>query len=137
MWTVNVYMFVAEIRRWAVLAVVVVAVACTSDSPNPRSTSVLISVPAATRQPPTELTSRACTIIQREGENFLIRIITPEEYFDKIIPALILIEEDLASGADLYVFGDKPLIYMFGRFLGDGVGPRHAELLQNACLAYR
>ena len=81
--------------------------------------------------------SRSITIIQREGENFLIRIITPEEYFDKIIPALILIEEDLASGADLYVFGDKPLIYMFGRFLGDGVGPRHAELLQNACLAYR
>ena len=127
-------MFFAEIRRWAVFAVVVFAVACTGD---PRSTSVPTSAPAATRQPPTELTSRACTIIQREGENFLIRIITPEKYFDNIIPALILIEEDLASGADLHVFGDKPLVYMFGRFLGGGVGPRHAELLQKACLAYR
>ena len=122
---------------WAALAVAVLAIACTSDPPRSTSTAAPISSPTATRQPPTELTSRACTIIQREGKDFVGREITQDEYFDKIIPALILIEEDLASGADLYVFGDRPMVYMFGRYLGDGVGPRHAKLLQEACWAYR
>ena len=130
-------MLLAGSTRWAALAVAVFAIACTSGPARSTSTTAPPSALTATRQPPTELTSRACTIIQREGKNFLGRIITPDEYFDKIIPALILIEEDLASGADLYVFGDKPLVYIFSRYLGDGVGPRHAELLQEACWAYR
>jgi len=123
--------------RWTVLAVVIFAIACTGDAPAPTSTTVLNSVATAARQPPTELTSRACAIIHREGEDFSIGIITPEKYFDRIVPALILIEEDLASGPDLQVFGDNPLVYMFGQFLGNGVGPRHGELLREACLAYR
>ena len=121
----------------AALAVALFAIACISDPPRPTSSIAPTSAPTATRQPPTELTTRACTIIHREGRNFLIRIITPDEYFDQIVPALILIEEDLASGTDLSAFGDDPLVSMFGRYLGDGVGPRHAELLREACWAYR
>ena len=130
-------MFVVGIKWWAVLAVAVFAIACTSDPSRPTLTTAPTLAPTATRHQPTVLTSRACTIIQHEGENFLARIITPEEYFDQVIPALILIEEDLASGKNLDNFGDQPLVSMFGLHLGDGVGPRHAELLQDACLAYR
>jgi len=126
-------MLLAGITWWAVLAVAVFAVACNSDPPRQTSTTAPTLGPTFTRHQPTELTSRACTIIQREGENFSARIITPGEYFDQITPALILIEEDLASGANMDAFGDKPLVSMFGLYLGNGVGPRHAGLLQEAC----
>ena len=127
------YMFLAGITWWAVLAVALFAIACTTDPPRPTSTTAPTLAPTPFQHQATELTNRACTIIQSEGENFLARIITSEEYFDQIIPALILIEEDMASGANLDNFGDNPLVSMFSLYLGNGVGPRHAELLQEAC----